>query len=57
VDGQVEAGTIRCSIHGVAFSLETGEVAGLSRGNCGAIGVYPVEEEMGDAVIEIDGIV
>lgn len=51
--GSVVDGAIRCSLHQIAFSLNSGEVVTETNNQCSAIAVYPVEEREGEAVIDL----
>ncbi|OGT91249.1 MAG: hypothetical protein A2286_12055 [Gammaproteobacteria bacterium RIFOXYA12_FULL_61_12] len=51
--GKLTQGAIQCGVHGIAFSLETGRVTNRPRERCRPIGIYPVREEGGDALIDL----
>jgi len=51
--GKLEDGAIRCSLHQIAFSLESGEVVTKTNNRCSPIAVYSVEEQDSEAVIEL----
>ena len=52
VKGKIEDDAIHCPMHGISFSLESGEVVNRPWENCNAIRVFPVEEEGGNATIQ-----
>lgn len=51
--GKLTQGCIQCEVHGISFSLETGQVVNRPWERCRPIGIYPVREEAGDALIEL----
>ncbi len=53
-DGEVVDGTVVCRMHGISFSLASGEVINRPWENCDRVQVYPVTETAEGALIEID---
>ncbi|MBU0498740.1 MAG: Rieske 2Fe-2S domain-containing protein [Gammaproteobacteria bacterium] len=51
--GKLTQGAIQCEVHGISFSLETGQVVNRPWERCRSLGVYPVREEGGDALVDL----
>lgn len=51
--GRLREGAIECGVHGIAFSLESGEVVNRPWERCRPIQVFAVREEEGAAVVEL----